>query len=137
VREEERSDEGMAPVPQLPQKRRKLPKRGTARERWLLTRLRRARRRAELQRQEIEDLKRRLGDLEPAGQGTVGADGRLDLNEASPDELRELGLNATQSARLIAYRERADGFDSIDEIEQIPGFGQATLRRLRARARTD
>jgi helix-hairpin-helix protein len=119
-----------------PRKQRRLPKRSTPRERWLLTRLRRKQRRVEEQKHEIELLKSRLSELEGTAEEAEDGrhDGKLDLNEASLDDLRQLGLNATQSARLMAYRERAQGFDSIDEIEQIPGFGQATLRRLREQA---
>jgi DNA uptake protein ComE-like DNA-binding protein len=59
--------------------------------------------------------------------------GKLDLNEAKFEELRELGLSVTQSARLIAYRDVRGGYDSLDELDEIPGLSAETRRELRGR----
>ena len=58
---------------------------------------------------------------------------KLDLNTASFEQLRGLGLSVTQSARLIAYRDVNDGFDSLDELDKIPGLPKETRGRLKTR----
>lgn len=59
--------------------------------------------------------------------------GELELNAAKFEELRELGLSVTQSARLIAYRDVRGGYESLDELDNIPGFSKGTLADLRSR----
>jgi DNA uptake protein ComE-like DNA-binding protein len=49
-------------------------------------------------------------------------DRRIDLNTATFEELRSLELSSTQSRRLLAYRKRLRGFESIDQLDQVPGF---------------
>jgi|tagenome__1003787_1003787.scaffolds.fasta_scaffold20441501_1 competence ComEA-like helix-hairpin-helix protein len=56
---------------------------------------------------------------------------RLDVNSASFEELRGLGLSVTEATRVIAYRERRSGFDSIDEVAAVPGLPKEQLERLR------
>jgi DNA uptake protein ComE-like DNA-binding protein len=57
--------------------------------------------------------------------------GKLDLNEATFEELRELGLSVTQSARLIAYRDVRGGYESLDEIDDVPGLSEQTRGELK------
>ena len=59
--------------------------------------------------------------------------GMLDLNGATFEELRNLGLSVTQSARMIAYRDVRGGFDSLDELDDIPGLSADTRRDLKGR----
>jgi DNA uptake protein ComE-like DNA-binding protein len=59
--------------------------------------------------------------------------GRLDLNAATFDELRSLGLSVTQSKRLIAYRDARGGYASLDELDEVPGLSKATRAELRSR----
>ncbi|HEX3562676.1 MAG TPA: helix-hairpin-helix domain-containing protein [Solirubrobacterales bacterium] len=54
-----------------------------------------------------------------------------DLNEASFEELRNLGLSVTQSARVIAYRDVRGGYQSLDELDEIPGLPKETRMDLR------
>jgi DNA uptake protein ComE-like DNA-binding protein len=61
------------------------------------------------------------------------SNGELDVNEASFEELRNLGLSVTQSARLIAYRDVRGGYKSLDELDDIPGLSEATKVELRGR----
>lgn len=59
--------------------------------------------------------------------------GAPDVNEVSFEQLRELGLSVTQSARMIAYRETRGGFDSLEELDEIPGLpkdARGTLKGL-------
>jgi DNA uptake protein ComE-like DNA-binding protein len=57
--------------------------------------------------------------------------GKLDLNSATFEELRDLGLTVTLSARLIAYRDVRGGYESLDELNGIPGFSKETLGAIR------
>jgi competence ComEA-like helix-hairpin-helix protein len=57
----------------------------------------------------------------------------LDVNTATFEELRELGLSVTQATRVIAYRERRDGFNTIDDLDAVPGFPKGLVEQLRDR----
>jgi DNA uptake protein ComE-like DNA-binding protein len=57
--------------------------------------------------------------------------GAPDVNEVSFEQLRELGLSVTQSARVIAYREARGAFDSLDELDEIPGLPKDTRGTLK------
>jgi DNA uptake protein ComE-like DNA-binding protein len=57
----------------------------------------------------------------------------LNLNDASFEELRKLGLSVTQSARLIAYRDVRGGYESLDELDEVPGLPKDVRRGLKAR----
>lgn len=123
-------------------KKRKLPKRASPRERWLINRLRRARQRIDDQQEEIDRLRAEIKKLQgaerkvaPKRKPAARAKGKIDLQKASFEDLRGLGLSVTQSARLIAYRDTGPGFDSVEELENIPGFAEVTIGKLRARAR--
>jgi DNA uptake protein ComE-like DNA-binding protein len=54
----------------------------------------------------------------------------LDLNTVSFEQLRDLGLSVTQSARLIGFRDARGGFDSMDELAGVPGLPIETRRIL-------
>jgi len=66
------------------------------------------------------------GGVEPAGES-------LNLNEATYEDLRRLRLSVTQAGRLLAYRDRAGGFKSLDELDGIPGFPKPFLTELKLR----
>jgi DNA uptake protein ComE-like DNA-binding protein len=57
---------------------------------------------------------------------------KLNLNEATFEDLRALGLSVTQSARLVAYRNVREGYKSLDELDEIPGLSRKTRAELRA-----
>ena len=56
----------------------------------------------------------------------------VNLNDATFEQLRGMGMSVTQATRVIAYRERQGGFDSIDDIDQVPGFPKAFLADLKS-----
>jgi DNA uptake protein ComE-like DNA-binding protein len=64
------------------------------------------------------------------------SDSPLDVNEATFEQLRDLGMSVTQATRVIAYREREAGFDSVDDLDSVPGipkpFGSELKDRLTA-----
>jgi capsular exopolysaccharide synthesis family protein len=61
-------------------------------------------------------------------------DGLVDLNHASYEQLRGLDLTITQAKRLIAYRDRRGGFDTLDDIDDVPGFPDDVRDELKSRA---
>jgi len=56
----------------------------------------------------------------------------LHANDASFEDLRRLGLSVTQSARVIAYRDLRDGYESLDELDEVPGLPKELRRKLKA-----
>ncbi len=44
------------------------------------------------------------------------------LNSASFEQLRSMGLSVTQAARVIALRDGRRGFETVDEVDQVPGL---------------
>jgi DNA uptake protein ComE-like DNA-binding protein len=42
-------------------------------------------------------------------------------------------MSVTQTGRVIAYRERNQGFKSLDELDAIPGFPDGFLDGVRDR----
>jgi DNA uptake protein ComE-like DNA-binding protein len=57
----------------------------------------------------------------------------LNLNDATFEQLREVGLSVTQTGRVLAHRERSGQFGSIDELEGIPGFPSEFLDQIKSR----
>ncbi len=42
-------------------------------------------------------------------------------------------MSVTQATRLIAYRERQDGFSSVDDLEGVPGLPKKLMAEIRDR----
>ncbi len=56
---------------------------------------------------------------------------RVDLNQATAEELGTLpGIGSALAARIVAYREEQEGFQSSQELAAVPGIGQAVYERL-------
>ncbi|MBT3266027.1 helix-hairpin-helix domain-containing protein [Candidatus Poribacteria bacterium] len=56
----------------------------------------------------------------------------IDLNTATPAALRTLpGIGVTLATRIIEYRIDNDGFDSIDELNEVKGIGDRRLEDIR------
>ena len=58
---------------------------------------------------------------------------KLSISTASFEELRAVGLSVTQTQLVIEYRETNDGFDSLDELDSVPGFERSLLADLKSR----
>ena len=81
---------------------------------------------------------RRRGKAKPktparGSKRTNRRNGRLDLNAATFEQLRVLGLSVTQCSRLIACRDARGGYGSLDELDEVPGLPKATRAELRSR----
>jgi hypothetical protein len=59
--------------------------------------------------------------------------GTLSINDASYEDLRNLGLSVTQTGRVLAFRERTKGFNSLDDLDRIPGFPRVFLDDLKSK----
>jgi DNA uptake protein ComE-like DNA-binding protein len=43
-------------------------------------------------------------------------------------------LSVTQATRLLAHRERIGSFQSLDQLDEVPGFPQDQLEDLKRRS---
>jgi len=58
----------------------------------------------------------------------------VDLNDASAEELAGLhGIGDVLAGRIIDYRKKHDGFDSVAQLEEVKGIGSATLKDLKGK----
>ena len=73
----------------------------------------------------------------PAVSGGVAADetrarGVVNINTASAKELETLpGVGAVTARRIIDYREAHGPFETIEDIQNVPGIGEKTFEGLR------
>ncbi|MFM9043990.1 MAG: ComEA family DNA-binding protein, partial [bacterium] len=56
---------------------------------------------------------------------------KVDLDAATFEDFREMGMTVTQATRVIAYRERGARFDSVDDLAEVPGISKTLLDELR------
>ncbi len=95
-------------------------------------------------RAEIDALRSDLAEPQPTTatkkvvpEKTPGSDAEtrvhhlVNLNEATFEQLRAMDMSVIQATRVIAYRERQDGFDSIDDLDSVPGFPKPFLEKLK------
>jgi DNA uptake protein ComE-like DNA-binding protein len=55
----------------------------------------------------------------------------VSLSSATFDDLRGLGLSVTQAKRVLDFRERLGGFDSVADLDHVPGFPKSLLTELK------
>jgi DNA uptake protein ComE-like DNA-binding protein len=60
-------------------------------------------------------------------------EGRLNVNEATYDDLRRLRLSVTQTGRLLDYRNSLGGFRSLDQLDDIVGFPRELILELKGK----
>lgn len=72
------------------------------------------------------------GYTEPNGIPADASLPPLDLNAATQGELMTLpGIGEVMAQRILLYREQCGGLDSVEDLLQVEGIGQATLEALR------
>jgi len=68
------------------------------------------------------------GTVALAAPGSDGGGGLVNLNTASADGLMSLpGIGPSKAAAIIANRP----YDSVDDLDRVPGFGAKTIDQLR------
>ena len=66
------------------------------------------------------------------GEAEAPGDGRIDLNRASAQDLAGLhGIGPVLAERIVAYRDEHGRFESIEDLLDVPGIGEAKLALLR------
>jgi DNA uptake protein ComE-like DNA-binding protein len=71
----------------------------------------------------------------PAPEPPTAASGSsISLNSVSFEQLRSQGFSVTQATRLLAHRERIGSFQSLDQLDEVPGFPQDQLEDLKRRS---
>ncbi|MBR1633913.1 MAG: helix-hairpin-helix domain-containing protein [Lachnospiraceae bacterium] len=64
--------------------------------------------------------------------GGASVDGKININTAGADELKTLsGIGDAKAQAILSYREAHGGFQSVDELTQVDGIGDATLLKLK------
>jgi DNA uptake protein ComE-like DNA-binding protein len=61
----------------------------------------------------------------------IPANDRVNLNQATFEDLRDIGFSVTQATRVITYRERQKGFDSLDDLGEVPGMPDDFLAEIK------
>ena len=57
----------------------------------------------------------------------------VDLNKATQSELEGVkGIGPVKAKAIIDYRTKNGSFKSIDELDKVPGFGKATVDKVKA-----
>lgn len=71
---------------------------------------------------------------EIAGSGAGGAsDTGVDLNRASAEELQQLpGVGPVLAGRIVDHRDEHGMFESVEDLLDVPGIGEAKLEQLRS-----
>jgi len=68
--------------------------------------------------------------VEPTLQKPTSA-AAVSLSSATFEDLRGLGLSVTQAKRVLDFRKRLHGFDSVDDLDYVPGFPSSFLAELK------
>lgn len=62
----------------------------------------------------------------------------VNLNTATAEELQTIhGIGPKKAQAIIAYRKAHGPFKSIDELDNVPGFGEKTIARIRGELTLD
>lgn len=72
----------------------------------------------------------------PGGDGDAGVgqsvDGHVSLNHATVLELEGLpGVGPVLAERIVSFRDVHGGFDSVEDLLEVPGIGESKLASLR------
>lgn len=75
---------------------------------------------------------------QPSGQASSSADGKVNLNTASKEQLMTLsGIGEAKAASIIAYREEHGGFQKIEELMEVQGIKEGVFNKVRNQIRVN
>ena len=78
-----------------------------------------------------------LAFAEDVSQGSqiVSAVEKVNINTASAEELAEMlkGVGVKKAEAIVEYRDKYGAFSSVDDLSQVKGIGEATLRKNKER----
>lgn len=56
----------------------------------------------------------------------------VDLNTASEAELQTVkGIGAKKAHAIVEYRQKSGGFKTVDDLDNVPGFGKKSVEKMR------
>lgn len=62
----------------------------------------------------------------------------VNINTATQSELEAVkGLGPAKAKAILEYREKRGGFKSVEELDNVKGFGKASIERLRGELTVD
>ena len=80
---------------------------------------------------EAEEEPEEQEEEEEAAEPEADSSDRTNLNRATFEQLRDVGFSVTQATRVITYRERQDGFSSLDDLANVPGMPRQFLNEVK------
>ncbi|MCD8020149.1 MAG: helix-hairpin-helix domain-containing protein [Clostridiales bacterium] len=67
-----------------------------------------------------------------SGSGAVDSEGRVNINEASLEELMTLsGIGEARAQAILSYREENGSFSSIEDIKNVSGIGDGIFDKIK------
>ncbi len=68
----------------------------------------------------------------PASASAAGPSGPISLSSATVEQLDQLdGIGPTLAARIVEWRQSHGGFRSVEDLQDVPGIGEARMEALR------
>ncbi len=69
----------------------------------------------------------------PGGTASPAAGGVIDINTATAEVLEQIpGVGPVLAQRIIAYREQNGGFQTVEQLMEVSGIGEATFAQMQS-----
>ena len=87
-----------------------------------------------VEEQKTKQLSSSEGSLETSGEGRVADAGKVNINQASEEELMTLpGIGEAKAEAILQYRSEHGGFSDAQELLQISGIKEGVFSRIKDR----
>ncbi len=71
-------------------------------------------------------------DTGKQNQSLSANDRKININQASVSELQQItGIGSVRARDIVAYREKNDGFNNLEELIDVRGIGEKTLAAIK------